>query len=57
MLNVSPAINTVPFLRDPDFVTRPELEAVEQKLTDPGARVALVGLGGVGYVCQVYDTR
>ncbi|GAB7336874.1 hypothetical protein MBLNU13_g00433t3 [Cladosporium sp. NU13] len=41
--------STVPFRRDPDFVQRgPLLEEVTTKLSRPAARVALVGMGGVG---------
>ncbi|KAF2819475.1 hypothetical protein CC86DRAFT_246282, partial [Ophiobolus disseminans] len=41
--------STVPFARDPDFVDRPEIVAwVRDKCAGPGARAALVGLGGVG---------
>lgn len=43
--------STVPFYRDPDFVDRPEiLEQIHEKLSKPGARVGLAGLGGVGCV-------
>jgi hypothetical protein len=39
----------VPFAPDPDFVDRPDILAwVRHKLDWPGARAALVGLGGVG---------
>ncbi|GAB7336903.1 hypothetical protein MBLNU13_g01181t2 [Cladosporium sp. NU13] len=42
-------LSTVPFRRDPDFVQRgPLLEEIASKLSRPAARVALVGLGGVG---------
>jgi anti-anti-sigma regulatory factor len=41
----------VPFAPDPDFVDRPEILAwAREKCAGPGARAALVGLGGVGYV-------
>lgn len=41
--------STVPFERDPDHVDRSALsEDLRTKLRAPGARVALVGLGGVG---------
>ncbi|GAB7332859.1 hypothetical protein MBLNU13_g04577t2 [Cladosporium sp. NU13] len=43
-----PPISTVPFHRDPDFVGRPQLEELEEKLSVWNKRVALVGLGGVG---------
>ncbi|KAF9733731.1 kinesin light chain [Paraphaeosphaeria minitans] len=40
--------STVPFAPDPDFVDRPEIVAwVRDKCAGPGARAALVGLGGV----------
>jgi hypothetical protein len=43
-------LSTVPFPRDPDYVRRSLLiEQIHTKLSVPGARVALVGLGGVGY--------
>jgi hypothetical protein len=43
--------STVPFAPDPDFVDRPEILAwIRDKCAGPGARAALVGLGGVGYV-------
>jgi Heterokaryon incompatibility protein (HET) len=45
------SFSTVPFAPDPDFVDRPEILAwVRDKCAEPGARAALVGLGGVGYV-------
>ncbi|KAF2993772.1 hypothetical protein E8E13_002383 [Curvularia kusanoi] len=41
--------STVPFAPDPDFVDRPDILAwVRDKCAGPGARAALVGLGGVG---------
>ncbi|KAF1964201.1 TPR-like protein [Bimuria novae-zelandiae CBS 107.79] len=41
--------STVPFAPDPDFVDRPEIVAwVRDRCAGPGARAALVGLGGVG---------
>ncbi|KAB2576154.1 Kinesin light chain [Lasiodiplodia theobromae] len=41
--------STVPFAPDPDFVDRPELLAwIRARCAGPGARAALVGLGGVG---------
>ncbi|KAK4032308.1 kinesin light chain [Parachaetomium inaequale] len=40
---------TIPFSRDPDFVNRGDiLDQVDQRCSAPAARVALVGLGGVG---------
>lgn len=41
--------SNVPFPRDPDFVDRVAItDSIERKLVRPAARVALVGLGGVG---------
>ncbi|USP74607.1 hypothetical protein yc1106_01881 [Curvularia clavata] len=41
--------STVPFAPDPDLVDRPAIAAwVRNKCAGPGARAALVGLGGVG---------
>ncbi|CAN9442589.1 unnamed protein product [Alternaria alternata] len=41
--------STVPFAPDPDLVDRPGIAAwVRDKCAGPGARAALVGLGGVG---------
>ena len=50
-LKLSPASN-VPFNKDPDFVDRPDILAwIGERCTGTsGARVALVGLGGIGYV-------
>jgi hypothetical protein len=43
--------STVPFAPDADFVDRPDILAwMSDKCAGPGARAALVGLGGVGYV-------
>lgn len=42
-------LSTVPFPRDPDFVSRSTiLDQICEKILVPGARIALVGLGGVG---------
>lgn len=42
--------SNVPFRRDPDFVERGTLfDQLYEKLSEPAARVALAGLGGVGY--------
>jgi len=50
-----PPSSTVPFHRDPHFVDRPQLEELEEKLSAWNKRVALVGLGGVGYkMCTTY---
>ncbi|KAM0714640.1 hypothetical protein Q7P37_009938 [Cladosporium fusiforme] len=44
-----PPLSTVPFPRDPDYIHREQLVTkIRHKLSVPGARVALVGLGGVG---------
>ena len=40
----------IPFCRDPDFVNREDIvDQIHQRCSEPAARVALVGLGGVGY--------
>lgn len=42
-------LSTVPFRRDPDYVDRGTLlDLICEKGTTPSARIALVGLGGVG---------
>ncbi|KAJ5532069.1 P-loop containing nucleoside triphosphate hydrolase protein [Penicillium frequentans] len=42
-------LSTVPFRRDPDYVDRGTLlDQICEKGTTPSARIALVGLGGVG---------
>lgn len=41
---------TARYRRDPDFIDRPELALLEDKTSSQGARVALVGLGGIGCV-------
>ncbi|KAJ5414932.1 hypothetical protein N7509_000030 [Penicillium cosmopolitanum] len=42
-------LSTVPFARDPDFVYRRSLlQSIHEKISIPGSRIALVGLGGVG---------
>lgn len=47
----------MPFAPDSDFVDRPEIIAwVRDKCAGAGARAALVGLGGVGYV-DIEDCR
>ncbi|KAB5566910.1 P-loop containing nucleoside triphosphate hydrolase protein [Coniochaeta sp. 2T2.1] len=44
-----PPSATIPFSRDPDFVERGDiLDQIDKRCTEPAARVALVGLGGVG---------
>lgn len=46
----TPASTILPFDRDPDYVQRGSLlEEIGVKLSRAAARVALVGLGGVGY--------
>ncbi|KAI0977558.1 hypothetical protein F4678DRAFT_18637 [Xylaria arbuscula] len=59
------AFSTVPFARDPNFVHRPDILAwIDEKCDAPGARAALVGLGGIGksqaiieYAYRVRDDR
>jgi hypothetical protein len=42
---------TLPLDRDPDFVDRPDILAwMNEKHAESTARIALVGLGGFGYV-------
>ncbi|CAI7641648.1 unnamed protein product [Penicillium pancosmium] len=42
-------LSTVPFRRDPDFVSRDSLlDQIHKKISVPGSRIALVGVGGVG---------
>ncbi len=42
--------STIPFSHDPDFVNREDiLDQIEKRCSEEAARVALVGLGGVGY--------
>ncbi|CAL8585144.1 hypothetical protein XPA_010724 [Xanthoria parietina] len=55
--------STVPFRRDNDFVYRDTLAEIHARCAQPAARVALVGLGGVGksqlaieYSYQVRDS-
>ncbi|KAJ5899151.1 hypothetical protein N7495_003895 [Penicillium taxi] len=44
-----PPLLTIPFRRDPDFVDRGTLvDQIQEKGATEGARIALVGLGGVG---------
>lgn len=41
---------SVPFDRDPDFVNRPTIMTwLNERYTDSGDRIALVGMGGFGY--------
>lgn len=49
--------NTVPYRRDPDYVERGILEDVFNQGLLPASRVALVGLGGVGYVMHGYNLQ
>lgn len=42
-------LSTVPFRRDSDFVDRGALfDQIDEKTSETGSRIALVGLGGVG---------
>jgi hypothetical protein len=42
-------LSTVPFRRDPDFVSRDTLlDQIHEKVSVPGSRIALVGIGGIG---------
>jgi hypothetical protein len=42
--------SNIPFPRDPDYVARRSLlDQIHEKLSVPGSRAALSGLGGVGY--------
>ncbi|KAJ5732374.1 P-loop containing nucleoside triphosphate hydrolase protein [Penicillium malachiteum] len=44
-----PPLSTVPFHRDPDFIDRGSLlDQIQEKASTQGARIALIGLGGVG---------
>lgn len=43
-------LSTVPFSRDPEFISRKALDEIHEKNSVPGSRIALVGLGGVGLV-------
>lgn len=50
--------STVPFAKDPDYVPHPTLDIIKTKLREPSARVAIVGLGGVGLSvrhCRMQD--
>ena len=43
--------STIPFPRDPDYIDRSWLiDQLNEKLCVPHAKVALQGLGGIGYV-------
>lgn len=47
-------LSIIPFRRDPDFVDRGTLlDQIHEKGSVPGARIALTGLGGVGWVYNV----
>lgn len=49
--------STVPFLRDRDFIDRGNIMAnISEMLSYPGARVALLGFGGIGYVYDYTNT-
>ncbi|KAF4547238.1 Tetratricopeptide repeat-containing protein 4 [Elsinoe fawcettii] len=39
---------TVPFSQDPHYVDRPEFQHLKEKLSSPGSRAVLTGIGGVG---------
>ncbi|KAH6840587.1 P-loop containing nucleoside triphosphate hydrolase protein [Chaetomium sp. MPI-CAGE-AT-0009] len=44
-----PPFAVIPFSRDPHFVSRGDIvDQITQRCSEPGGRVALVGLGGVG---------
>lgn len=48
--------STVPLSLDPDYIDRPELRnEIFAKMSARGARAALVGLGGTGYVSGTAD--
>lgn len=50
----SASLCTIPFARNPHYAHRKSLEKeVQDRLSVPGARVTLVGLGGMGYVLIV----
>ena len=42
--------HNIPFSRDPQFVERQELVELQSRLSIEGARLALVGIGGIGQV-------
>ncbi|RYP13088.1 hypothetical protein DL765_007037 [Monosporascus sp. GIB2] len=49
---------SVPFDRDPDFVDRPDAMAwIKEQYTGSGGRMALVGIGGFGLVCDWLQTE
>ena len=48
---------TARFRRDPDFIDRPELAMLENKMSLPGTRAALVGLGGIGWVAYALTSE
>jgi hypothetical protein len=45
--------STVPFRRDPHFVDREILAQIDCKSQQSASRIALVGLGGVGYAASL----
>lgn len=50
--------STIPFSQDPDFVPRGDvLDQLFEACSHPAARVALVGLGGVGYARKLSRSR
>lgn len=44
-----PPMYIIPFPPDPTFVEPKEMSNIRHKISRPGARVVLVGLGGIGY--------
>lgn len=45
---------TIPFARDRDFIDRGDiLNQLRRQCSETSGRVALVGLGGIGYVCTI----
>lgn len=50
-------LSTVPFRRDPDFVGRGNLlDRILEKGSASASRIALVGLGGVGWVKNLFGS-
>lgn len=46
-----PPFPSIPYLHDPTFVDRGDiLDQIGRQCSEPASRVAIVGLGGVGYV-------
>lgn len=45
------SLSTVPFRSDPDFTNHGTLlDLIYKKKSTPASRIALIGLGGIGYV-------